>query len=245
MTAEVSSLVTGLDGSVVLAIFSSNIPGSFIVPRTLSATAALFTEIDVGTTSRQSSYSSRHKSSSCKRPTLPDFRNMKHVTVNPYAYKHPLLSVKARFKKRFDTFSSRMTSFKSRIYEKLGLTCLFSKFLKPFEPILKYARCKLRIKEDEFLNSPSCNADRCRNPKIENKFITRDLGIPNLDSKINGKVSTLDDCFATLHKMEYGARVRAKIVNDGDCEHERYKTMCEEEMNNNRVLFEDQCKTTG
>ena len=106
-------------------------------------------------------------------------------------------------------------------------------------------RCKLGIKEDDFLDAPKCDADRCLSSKIENKFITHDLGIPNLDPMMEGKVSTLDGCFPNMPKMDYGVRIRAEIVEDGDCELEKYKKICEEEMTSNRVLFEENCKTFG
>ena len=167
------------------------------------------------------------------------------MDINPYAYIHPLIYVKEKAEKRVDTFSSRFSSFKSRIYEKLGLACLFPKLLRPFSSIMKYMRCKLGIKEDDFLESPKCDVDRCLNPKVENKFITHDLGIPNLDPTIEEKVSTIDGCFPNMPKMDYGVRIRADIVEDGDCEHEKYKKICEEEMNSNRILFEEKCKTLG
>ena len=47
-------MVAGIPGAAILSVFSSDIAGSFVAARTLPATAVLFAEEAIETTSRQS-----------------------------------------------------------------------------------------------------------------------------------------------------------------------------------------------
>ena len=239
-----SALVSGIDGGIVLSVFSSSIPGSFVADRIAPATAVLFTEPDItSTTSRKSSYKSSHRGSSCRRRRIPVTTNAKHAYSNPYTYTHPLIAVKTSISMRVSSFLSRWTRFKTKLYERLGLECLYPKLMRPFTPILKYTRCKLGIKEDEFLEAPPCYHNTCTNPQIEDQRITHDLGLPNLDFNIPGKVSTIDDCFRDVPKVNYGIRVRVKLIDDEDCDDYRYRSMCEELMTQNKVVYNNECST--
>ena len=83
------------------------------------------------------------------------------------------------------------------------------------------------------------------NPQIEDRVITRDRGLPNLDNEIMGDVSTIDDCFKDMKKVEYGIRVHVKVVDDKSCDDPRYTSICQRMMDQNRILFEDKCHSTG
>ena len=80
-------------------------------------------------------------------------------------------------------------------------------------PILEYTRCKLGLNEDGFMETPPCLDTSCLEPNVQDRPISRDMGIPNFDF-MAGKVSTLDDCFPDMEKIAYGARVIAKLVDD-------------------------------
>ena len=44
VAGEVGGLVEGINGATVLSVFSSSLAGSFLLPRIIPATAALFSE---------------------------------------------------------------------------------------------------------------------------------------------------------------------------------------------------------
>ena len=75
MAAEVSLLAAGLPGAVVVSVFSTVLGtnSGFVVPRTVPATALLFSEPDVtlpGTSISQRS-STETSQMSCSRPIIP------------------------------------------------------------------------------------------------------------------------------------------------------------------------------
>jgi len=143
------------------------------------------------------------------------------------------------------------------MYKKLGFSCLFPKFLRPFQPLIERLTCKLGLDEDDseergFMKTSDCNPDSsanppytCTEPSIENKIITRSHGLPNMDFMIEDDVSTYDDCFPEMTKATYGSRVLAKLVDDVSCEDTRYQTICQEQSVQNRVLFEEDCRSPG
>ena len=77
LAAQVSSLVTGINGAVALAVFSSFVPGTFAVPRTVPATAVLIAEPGITASSRQSAHPTAHRQPSCPRPIFPLGRKIK------------------------------------------------------------------------------------------------------------------------------------------------------------------------
>ena len=102
------------------------------------------------------------------------------------------------------------------------------------------------------MKTSDCNPDSsanppytCTEPSIENKIITRSHGLPNMDFMIEDDVSTYDDCFPEMTKATYGSRVLAKLVDDVSCEDTRYQTICQEQSVQNRVLFEEDCRSPG
>ena len=66
-----------------------------------------------------------------------------------------------------------------------------------------------------------------------------------MDYLIQGQVNTMDDCFNDMVKVTYGIRVLAKLVDDQSCEDVRYQAMCQQQVLQNRVIFEDECRSTG
>ena len=241
IAAEVSSLVAGIPGAVALSVFSSSIPGSFAVPRTVPATAVLITEPSIVTTSRQSGNSHTSQHHACPRPVI----NINQKLKNAQNKLSPLLETFSKPIGVIGSIQSKISDAKSRLFRKLGMSCLFPKLTLPFQPIFTYARCKLGLNDDGFMETPPCNASACINPKIENRHITRDLGLTNLDSMMMGEVSTMDDCFNDMEKVEYGSRVHAKLVDDESCEDPRYASICQSMMEQNRVLLEEQCQSEG
>ena len=97
--------------------------------------------------------------------------------------------------------------------------------------------------ENGFMETPSCASVECNEPSIEDREITHDLGMPNPDFMVRGQVSTMDDCFEDMKKVTYAARVHAKIVDDVDCEDARYESICQELIDENRIVSEDDCQT--
>lgn len=245
VAAEISSLVTGINGAVALAVFSSSVPGTFAVPRTVPATAVLVAEPGVTATSRQAVHPTLHRNESCPRPIIPLGRKIKIA-------ERKITPILGRFSKILtpisnvqSIISNMFSGIKSSIVEKLGLQCLFPTILRPFEPIFKYGRCLLGLREDGFMRPPPCNRSTCVNPDVQDRVITRDRGLPNLDFMVDGMVSTMDDCFADMEKVMYGSRIIAKIVDDESCDNPKYDKMCQDLIKENRILLEDQCKTPG
>ena len=76
------------------------------------------------------------------------------------------------------------------------------------------------------------------------KEITRDKGLPNLDFMMEGQVNTMDDCFTDMDKVIYGARVRAKLVDDEPCDDSRYEKVCQEIIKQKRMILEESCETS-
>ena len=223
----------------MLSVYSSDLPESgFLIPRTVDATAVIFTEPDDEiprtSISRKSTYGNTYHDSSCRRPIIHLGRKINQFTNK----KDPIIQSIA---KRFEKVRSRVGRIKMRLYDKLGIGCLFPKLIHPFEPILRYFRCKLGLEDDEYMEAAQCNAMTCEE-SLEEKIITNDLGpapmrIMNLD------VQTMSDCFDDMREVKYGARVLAKIVRDGSCDDPKYQEICKELMNENRVVDVENCQT--
>ena len=249
LATEVSFLVFGITGGVVLSVYSTDLPDSgFALPRTVNATAVLLTEPDdtlPGTSiSRQSSHASSHVDQSCGRPIIPLREKINFVNnVKQKVHEHisPVLSkIHQRLEKKISFVESTFSLLKAKIYNKLGLSCLVPRLIRPFEPILRYARCKIGLDYDGFMEAHPCNGTVCMDPSIEDRTITHDLGVPNLDA-LRLDVSTTDDCFSDMKKIQYAARVLAKIIEDQPCDDPRYESLCNDAIEQNRILDEDSC----
>ena len=90
-----------------------------------------------------------------------------------------------------------------------------------------------------------CNASACNNPITEDRPITRDRGFPNMDFMIEDQVSTMDDCFDDMEKVVYGSRILATLVNDASCDDPKYLQICDILIGENRMIFEEDCKSPG
>ena len=236
--AQIGLLSSDLVGaSNVIAVFSTALAGTFLVERTVNATAILFTEADTDNPSSKQS-SSAHDTPNFKPPcpTTPLTKVKRKI--------QPLLN-------KISKITQPVSKVKSKIYRKLGLSCLFPKLLRPFEPIIEKVTCKLGLDEDEvesngFMKMKTVNCSSCLDPSSEIKTVTRSLGIMEpVDEILENEVSTLDDCFDDMRKITYGARVLAKLVDDASCEDPRYKDICEELIVQGRVLNEEDCQSIG
>ena len=240
VAAELSTLVAGISGAVVISVFSSNLPDTFVAPRTLPATAILVSEPEFPALLKRSAQSVEDQPQSCPRAVINvgSTINLKKQKISPAVNK--LSNILEPFKK----LVSPISNLKSRVYQKLKLDCLFPKLLRPYQPMFKYFRCKLGLSEDEFMQTPPCNVSMCLNTNITEEEITRDLGLQNLDFMIDDQVSTMDDCFSDMSKVLYGARVRAKLVDDVSCDDPRYQQICQELIEQNRMLVEESCENS-
>ena len=237
VNGQVGLLSSGLEGANVLAVFSTALVGTFIAERTFPATAIIFTEAEGDSlSSKQSSHS--HSSSNSK-PSCP---------------RTPLTKVKRTIQpvlNKLSKITKPVSEVKSKIYQKLGIRCLFPKLLRPFEPIIEKVTCKLGLDEDSveangFMRMTSTNCSSCSEPSSEIKQVTRSLGImEEIDEILENEVSTLDDCFDDMKKVTYGSRVVAKLVDDVSCDDPRYEGICEELMIQGRVIDEDNCQSEG
>jgi hypothetical protein len=46
-----------------------------------------------------------------------------------------------------------------------------------------------------------------------------------------------------MQPVSYGARVLVKIINDGSCDDPRYTAMCDQAIDEGRIIEEEQCST--
>ena len=242
MAGEVSSLVAGINGGTALGVFSSNLPGTFAAPRTVSATAVLLAEPPIPIVSRQSGNSQNmNHHASCPRPLIDVGGKINSAQTK-------LTPILDRFSKLITLITnvqSKISGLQSSAFQKLGIACLFPKLLRPFNPLIERVKCKLGLNDDGFMDTPPCNATACLNPVLEEREITRDLGLENLDFMVEDTVSTMDQCFDDMEEVTYGSRIIAKLVDDQSCDDPRYESICRDAMASDRVINEDDCQTPG
>ena len=230
LESEVSVLAEGLEGATILSVFSSSLPETFIVPRTVPATAILFKEPDPLSTARNSLYKKKPKRA-CAQTILPLGRMKKKLS--------PVMNTISKV-------TQPISSLKSRFYNKLGLSCLVPKLLRPFHKLIEKITCKLGLDiENEYMRGSLCNPLNCNETSLETKMVTNDLGLPNTDYLMKNRVTTYDDCFRDIPKATYGSRVLAKIVDDVSCNDYRYMRICEELINQDQILMEENCRSPG
>ena len=235
--ADVSLLTAGLNGAVVLSVYTTALAESgFLLPRTVDSTAVVFTEPDVAiprtSISRQHPGFDSHNDPSCNRPIISLAPIVNTITTHPLA---------KEIMKGVEKVQKRVSTVKMTIYDKLRIGCLFPRMIRPFEPILRYAQCKLGLDEDEFMEAAECNVMKC-NASVEEKTINHDLG-PAPMEMMNLEVQTMADCFGEMKQVTYGARVLAKIVNDQSCDDPKYQNICKELMNEGRIVEQEMCST--
>ena len=250
MALDVTLLTSGIAGAVVISVFSSDFPdvSGFLMPRTVDATAVTFTEPDEliprTSISRQSASGSQQNSPTCNRPII-------HVgaKVNRFLNKTTTFVDKLKQKPLVGKISElvknaqeKIEHFQMRVFNALRINCLIPKMIRPFKPILEFFRCKFGLDADEFMEAAQCNEVRCEE-SLEDKIITHDRG-PVLMNTMDLDVRTLSDCFGDMKEVKYGARVLAKIVRDKSCDDPEYQEICQELIDDNRVIMEENCKTT-
>ena len=239
VAADVTSLVAGLDGATTLAVFSTNLPGSFVLARTVDATAVLIAEPPLPLLIPRQLSNSQQNENHCPRPIINVEAKINRTTTKLEPFLNRISKITDTITKLQSTFSD----LKSRIFQKLGLMCLIPTLMRPFDPLVKKLKCKLGLNDDGFMNSPPCNISSCLNPKIEDSLIEMDRGLPNLDFMIEDMITTMDQCFDDMEKVTYGARVLAKLVDDASCDSQKYIKICQDAVSENRIVFEDRCKT--
>ena len=224
----------------MLSVYSSDLPTSgFLIPRTVDATAIIFTEPDITiprtSISRKAMYEDSIPDRACDRPKIHLGKN----NSRPKKKDSPLID---RVSKKLETVKTKIGSIKMRIYDRLRIGCLIPKLIRPFEPTFEYIRCKLGLEEEEFLEAAQCNSIACEK-SLEEKIITNDRG-PSPMRRMNLQEQTLSDCFDDIPKVQYGARVLAKIVRDKSCDDPDYQQICQELMNEGRVLDQEKCQNS-
>ena len=227
----------------------------FVVPRTVPATALLFSEPDVtlpGTSiSRRSS--SNPTQMSCSRPIIPLGSVVNKITstvqtLPGWLLRHlapPLLRPKVdtaidRFTNIYGGIIEMASMYKAAAVDKARLSCLIPTLRRPFEPILEHFRCKLGISEDPYMEAPPCDPTICSSSEVEEREITMEKSIPSM-VLMNISVGTIDDCFNDMTKLVYGSRVLIKAVDDESCDDPRYSDTCKELLEEDRVIMEDSC----
>ena len=219
-------------------MYSSDFEQSgFLIPRTVDATAVIFTEPDEAiprtSISRQSTYGNSHHNQACPRPIIGLGAKINQIKDR----KSHLFSKQL---KRLEKIRARFGAVKSRVVDKLGIGCVVPKIIRPFEPIFRYLRCKLGLEDDEFMEAAQCNAMRCEE-SLEEQVITNDR--PALMIGMSLDVQTMSDCFGEIREVTYGSRVLAKIVRDQSCDDPQYQQICQDLFNEGRVIEEDNCRT--
>ena len=230
----------------MLSVFSTALPNSgFLLPRTVDATAAIFTEPDTQiprtTISRQDSGARPRNDPACNRPIINLGPKVNAITRNPVVDKLTALPPVKKLMNIVQKVQTRTSEVKMHVYDKLRISCLFPRIIHPFEPILEYSRCKLGLNDDGFMEAAQCNELRCEE-SLEDKEISHDLGPPPM-KMMNLNVQTMSDCFGEMRQVTYGARVLAKIVNDTSCDNPQYAETCKELMEEGRMIDEDLCTT--
>ena len=221
-------------------MYSSDLtPSGFLIPRTVDATAVLFTE-SVDTIPRvsadmQYSNENSHHNRECRRSRLE---------VQPYPIlqkenrKSPLRKKASRLLEKVHASIGRT---KMRVANKFGIGCLVPKITRSFEPMFRYLRCKLGIKDDDYMDAAQCNVVRCEESISEEKVITNSR--PTTLRMMNLDVQTTSECFKDVREVKYGARVLAKLIRDASCDDPEYQQICQDLLNENRIIKEDGCRT--
>ena len=91
------------------------------------------------------------------------------------------------------------------------------------------------------MEAARCGAIACQESVVK-KQITHDLG-PAPMKTTNVEVQTMADCFGEMQEVSYGARILGKIVNDQSCDDPRYQNMCNEAIDEGRIIEEERCST--
>ena len=233
-----------------MSVFSSDLVdmSGFLIPRTVDATAVTFSEPDeaVPRTSinRQHNMDNQSRRSTCNRPIIHlgtkigRFQNKTGAVIDNIK-KKPILR---KISEIVEDTQKKIERFQMRAFDVLRINCLIPKVIRPFKPILDYFRCKFGLDTDQFMEAAACNEVKCEE-SLEDKVITIDRGPVPMNTLDLG-AQTLSDCFQDMKEVRYGARVLAKIVRDKSCDDPKYKDVCQELKDDDRVIMEETCKTS-
>ena len=241
---------------MIVSVYSTElfVNSGFMVQRTIPATAVIFSEpnIDIPESTSRESVSSVGDES-CNRPVFKQRQLVEnsirfekwlmHQTVKnvaPPLLKSPAESAIRRWSTLLSSLLKRSSLMKAKAWQHAGLACLFPKLFRPFNPIFKQIRCKLGLKEDEFMETPSYNTILCSDSNIEEKEITMEKEIPDLKT-VNFQVRTYSDCFPDEAKVMFGARILIKLVDDLPCNDPKFESKCQELFEQQQVIFAEDC----
>ena len=239
LLADVAAIVEGIEGANIVSIFSTSLETSgFLVPRTLPATAVVFTEPQT-TGQRKNSHSPSSQSrgkiyKTCSNSIIPLGEKKDFIHRSLSTVLDPILSL-------LNSFQSKTGLLKAQLFDFLGLPCLIPTLIQPYEPFLLYVRCLLGLDSDSSLKVPRCTSIRCSQTDNEVREISRHLDLPSDLHITNLRVRTKADCFPKLPKIRYGTRVLTKLVDDQPCQDLRYIAICDILLEQNRVILVKQC----
>ena len=234
-----------------MSVFSSDLAdiSGFLIPRTVDATAVTFSEPDETvprtSISRQYNMDNQNRRPTCNRPIIHlgtkigRFQNKTNLAIDNIK-KKPFLQ---KISEIVEDTQQKIERFQMRVFDFLRINCLVPKVIRPFKPILDYFRCKFGLDTDQFMEAAACNEVKCEE-SLEDKIITNDRGPVPMNTMDLG-AQTLSDCFQDMKEVRYGARVLAKIVRDKSCDDPKYQDICQELMDDDRVIMEEICKTAG
>ena len=246
----------GLTGTVIVSVYSTElfVNSGFMVQRTIPATAVIFSEpnIDIPESTSRESVSSVGDES-CNRPVFKQRQLVEnsirfekwlmHQTVNnvaPPLLQSPAETAIRRWSTLLSSVSKRSSLMRAKAWQQAGLACLFPKLFRPFNPIFQQIRCKLGLKEDEFMETPSYNTILCSDSNIEEKEITMEKEIPDLKT-VNFQVRTNNDCFPDEARVMFGARILVKLVEDLPCNDPKFESKCQELFEQKQIIFAEHC----
>ena len=146
------------------------------------------------------------------------------------------------FSSIYSSVSEKISSYQAAAFDKARLSCLIPTLRRPFEPIFEYLRCKLGISDDEYMEAPPCNPEICSRSDVEEREISMSKPIPNM-VLTNTTVGTIDDCFDGMTKLEFGARVLIKNIDDDSCEDPRFSDICNELYEEGKLVIEEDCSS--
>ena len=239
LLADVAAIVEGIEGANIVSIFSTSLENSgFLVPRTLPATAVVFTEPQTADRRKKSHSSSSHTTGkiykTCSNSIIPlgDKKDFIHRSLSPVL--DPILSL-------INLVQSKTGLLKAQLFDFLGLRCLIPTLIQPYEPFLLYVRCLLGLDSDSSFKVPRCNSIRCTQTDNEVREVSRHLDLPSDLHFTNLRVRTMADYFPKLPKIRYGTRVLTKLVDDQPCQDLRYIAICDILLEQNRVILVEQC----
>merc|ERR1712186_174210 len=71
------------------------------------------------------------------------------------------------------------------------------------------------------------------------------MGFADPEALVEGQINSRGDCFNDIEPIAFGIRVQAMILKDVDCADIRYQQMCQDTIYENRIIWEEDCSSTG